>query len=112
MEGEFFVLQVVFSHIDVVAVAGDIVERLVFNPGLLFFGEPAADVSGACQFLPDLGQVFLGKGDIERGLDGLQIVDVLQCFFAQFGERFAGPLLFVVFREVPLGVLLRRLCRV
>ena len=111
MEGEFFVLQVVFSHIDVVAVAGDIVERLVFDPDLLF-GEPAADVACACQLLPDLRQVFFGKGDIERSLDGLQIVDILQGFFAQFGERFEGPLLFVVFREVPLGVLLRRLCRV
>ena len=98
MKGEFFVLQIVFPHIDMVAVAGNIVERLVFDPDLLF-GEPAADISCACQFLPDLGQVFLGKGDVKRGLDGLQIVDVLQGFFAQFGERFKGRFCLLYFAK-------------
>ena len=55
-ESQIFVLQVVFSYIDMKSVAGDVVEGLAFGLPLLFAGS-LPDVSGAGQFVFDLSQV-------------------------------------------------------
>ena len=76
MEGQLLVLEIVLPYIDMVAIAGDVVEGAACDAHLLF-GTPAADVACLGQLLLDLDQVLLGPGDVQGIADGLQVLDVL-----------------------------------
>lgn len=63
MESQFFILEIVLSYINVIAVAGQIVERLALK--LYFFlREFTAYISTLSQFFLNLCQVILTKCDI------------------------------------------------
>ena len=63
MESQFFILEIVLSYINVIAVAGQIVEWLALK--LYFFlREFTADISTLSQFLLNLCKVILTKCDI------------------------------------------------
>ena len=63
MESQFFVLKIIFSYINMIAVAGQIVEWLALK---LYFSlrEFTAYISTLGQFLLNLCQVILTKCDI------------------------------------------------
>ena len=72
MESQFFVLKIIFSYINMIAVAGQIVEWLALK--LYFFlREFTAYISTLSQFLLNLCQVILTKCDISGIVDRFQI---------------------------------------
>ena len=81
MEGELVILQIVFSHIHMIAIAGEIMERRVFYFHLLF-GKFPAHIAGADELFLDFGQVVLGKSDIQGSLYGFQVEDIIFCLLA------------------------------
>ena len=79
-----------------VAVARDIVERRIFDLNL-FLCKPPSDVSGIYKLFSDSCKIVLGQGDVECGLDGFEVSDLIFRLPAQLGERLEGALLFIIF---------------
>ena len=104
MEGQLLVLQIVFSYIHMIAVAGDVVEGAACDAHLLLCAA-AADITGLGQLLLDLYQVLLGPGDVQGVADGLQVLDVIAGLLYELAQGLESPLLFVVFCKIALGVL-------
>ena len=110
-ESEFVVLKIVFADVHIISVAGNIVQRFIFDLYFLFC-KFSAHISGGDQFFFDLGEVIFTACDIQSGTDGFQISDLFLCFFDQMGERFKGPLLFSVFIKIAFGIFLCIFCRI
>ena len=109
IKGQLVVLEIIFPHIHMVSVAGNVVERCV--PDLYFFaGKLALDVSGLRQFFFDSGEIVLSQGNVQGSLDGFQISDIVLCLLTQFGQCLKGPFLLIVFGKIPLSVFLGGLC--
>ena len=106
-EGELVVLEIIFSHIDMEAVAAYIVERLAsdFN---FFTAASSADIAAFHQLFTDLYEILLLHGDIQCGKDGFQMGDFFFYLHGQLRERFVGPLHLSVFIKVFFSILLRR----
>ena len=90
-EGQFIVLEIIFSHINMKSVAAQIMEGLAGD--LCFFRAAlSADLAALGQFLLDLHQIFLFQGDIQGRADGLQVVDLFFYLSSQFGQCFISTL--------------------
>ena len=103
LEGEFVVLEVVFAHIDMEALPADIVKRPAgdfYFPGAAL----AADVAALDQLLLDLGQVLLPESDVESGLDGFQMIDLVLHSKGQGRECLVGPFQLSVFVKIFFGI--------
>ena len=83
LKGQFVILKIIFSHIDVETVAGKIVEGLA-GDFLLLHARLSADISAGDQLLLDLYQILLVEGNIQRGKNRLQMLDLCFDFFGQF----------------------------
>ena len=69
-KGQFVILLIVFSHIDMVAVAGNIVQWLGLCHSLFpLSGVVLFNVAVFCQLIFDLGQVVFLEGDIQSRAD-------------------------------------------
>ncbi len=99
LEGELFILQVIFSHIHVVAVAADIMEGPAGDFGTFLSALPA-DVAAFDQLLLDLDQVLLLLGDIQRGADGFQMLDFRVYLLCQLGEGFKGAFQLIILFKI------------
>ena len=89
MKSDFIVLQVVFSHIDVVSAGTDKVKRcalrktrLLCAVGILIPGG-AMYKAALLEFLPDLGDVALIGGERKAHLDILELIDFCFCLFRE-----------------------------
>ena len=90
-EGQFIVLEIIFSYINMEAVTAQVMEGLAGD--LRFFcAALSADVTALGQFLLDLHQIFLFQGDIQGRADGLQVVDLFFYLSSQFGQCFISTL--------------------
>ena len=99
LKGELIVLVIVFSYIDMEAVAADIVERTAGD--LDFFGTAfSADITALDQFFPDLGEILLKQCDIKGCLNGFQMIDLFLYFQCESGKRLVGSLQLSVFLEI------------
>ena len=92
-EGQLFVLVVIFSHINVIAVTAYIVEGNagdfhLFPPGGAF----SADIAAFDQFLADLDQIFLLLRDVQGGADGFQVLHLRLRLQREIRKRFEGTL--------------------
>ena len=76
LKGQLIVLVVVFSHIHMKAVAADIVERSARDADF-FCAAFSADIAALDKFLPDLDEILLLYGDIQRRHNGFQVADLV-----------------------------------
>ena len=103
LEGQFIVLEIVFANINMEAVRIDIVKRMALEAG--FFRIPfPTDITAFHHFFPDLCKVILRLCNIERILDGFQMINLVPDFDRKPGECFAGTFQFPVFIKIFLTV--------
>ena len=106
-KGQFIVLEIIFSHIDIVTVGGAVMEGaggdLYLFPRIL-----SADIAGICLFFLHLYQILLRVCQILEGLDRFQLIQICFCLLNQFGQRFIGSFQLAVFIKIPLGIFLGR----
>ncbi len=74
-EGQLVILVIVLSHIDMEAVAAEIMEGPAGDLLLLCAGS-FADIAALRQLFLDLGQILLLQGDVQSVGDGLQMIDL------------------------------------
>ena len=111
MEGEFFVLKIIFSNIHMETVWRNIVER--FACDLHLFGRLlSADKSTFDQFFLDLDQVILASCNIQGFADGLQIINLIFRFFDQFWKSLESTFLFIIPVKIFLCIFLRCFLRI
>ena len=103
-KGQFIILIIIFSHINVKSITADIVIGSAGN-FLLFPSAFSADVTAFCQLLFYLSQIFLVEGDIQSSRNGFQMIDLCPDFLCQGGKRFKSTFHFAVFIEIPFCVL-------
>ena len=114
-EGDLFILKIVFSNINIIAVAADVMERPALGragpvhlaaavlPGIF-----AAQVAAFLHFLPDLGEIRVCRGEFEGVLDAPEVVDLSLHLFCQTGQGLAGPFHAGITVKILFCVLLRR----
>ena len=108
-ESQLFVLEIIFPHIHIVAVAGNIVERRTFE-FLFFLCEFPADITALCQLFFNLCQIVFGPGNVQRVADRFQIGDFVPGLYDQMRERFISPLHLIIFFKIAFCIFQRRLC--
>ena len=114
-EGDLFILKVVFSNINIIAVAADVMERpalgragTVHLAAAVLPGIFAAQVAAFLHFLPDLGEIRVCRGEFEGVLDAPEVVDLSLHLFCQTGQGLAGPFHAGITVKILFCVLLRR----
>ena len=80
LKGQLFVLVVIFSYINMIAVTGNIVKRLGFFQGFFLFGVMLL-IYALGQFFFNLGQVAFCQCNIQSRADRLQMQDFFMGFF-------------------------------
>ncbi len=82
LEGKLLVLYIIFADVNVEAVRGNIVKRLAFGAFGTFFvrGRFAADKPRGYKFFFYLDKVVVRGGNVERGGNRLEIVDLILRF--------------------------------
>ena len=84
-EGQLLILIVVFAHIDVVSVRGNIMEGLAGDLWPLIVWTALFHIAVFHQFLLDLHQIIFSQSDIQGRADGFQMVDFRLCLVGQLG---------------------------
>ena len=79
-EGQLVILEIIFAHIHMVAVGGDIVEGAAGYPFPACACRVLFDIAIRGQLLFDLGQIALGHSNIQGGGDRFQMFDFLPGF--------------------------------
>ena len=77
-EGQFIILQIVLANIHMVAVTGEVVQRLAGQLHL-FLGELSSRLPALDQLFLDLGQICLAQRDVQGIADGFQVLDIIGC---------------------------------
>ena len=92
-KGQFFVLEIIFSHIHMVAIGRKVMQRRTGQ--FLFFGIFSAgvtfDIAGLDQLFFNLGQIAFGLGQVQSRADGIQMFEFLMGFFGEGCQGFKGP---------------------
>ena len=110
-KGQFFVLIIIFSDIDIITIRRKIVERFWCDLHTLS-GVFPADVAVLCQFFFDLYQIFFIQGNIKSCGNGFQMLDLFFCLFNQMFQCLVGTFQFSVTVEIFFGVFLCSQCRI
>ena len=108
LEGKLVVLVVVFAYINIVAIAGNIVEGLGLHLhfGAFFVSVMAFHVAVLHQLFLDLGKVAFLSGNIKGIGNGFQMLDLAGCVCNLNLQGFLGTLQLAVAVEVFFGILL------
>ena len=102
-KGQFIVLIIVFAYIHMEAVTADIVEGLTCDFHFLIAAF-TVDIAAFNQLFLNLSQIFFQKCNIQRILNGFQMVDFFLYFQGQLGKCFIGTLQLAVFVKILLGI--------
>ena len=108
-KGQLIILVVVFSHINIVSIAGNIVEGFGFHLhfGTFFVSVVALYIAVFHQLFLDLGKVALLSGNVQGIGDGFQMFDLAGGVCNLNLQSFLSTFQLTVTIEILLGILLR-----
>ena len=97
-ESEFFVLKVVFAHIDIKTVGRNIMKGSAGGAFLFILAGMFFDIAAGDEFLSDLGQIGFCHGKIHTHQDRVQMFNLILCFLQKGRQGFFCPF------ELPIAV--------